>query len=142
MTTGVDAGTILDTGPLVAFLNRRDRHHEWAVEVLGRLAPPLLTCESVISEACFLLRRDVRGPDAVFELLARGLVRIDFVLPPEADDVRRVMKRYADVPMSLADACLVRMSELRPGARVLTLDSDFQRYRRRGRQVIPLLSPR
>lgn len=52
------------------------------------------------------------------------------------------MRRYADVPMSLADACLVRMSELSDDASVLTLDSDFRIYRRLGRQAIPLLTPR
>jgi predicted nucleic acid-binding protein len=142
MITADDFPVIVDAGPLVAFLNRRDTHHSWAVEALGRVRPPLLTCESVISEACFLLRRDAKGADGVLELVARDLLQVAFDLAQELDDVRRLMKRYADVPMSLADACLVRMSERYTKASVLTLDGDFRHYRRRGRQVIPLIAPR
>jgi len=78
----------------------------------------------------------------VFEMLERGLLICRFRADEEAEHLRRLMKRYADVPMSLADACLVRLTEQRRQARLLTLDSDFRRYRRLGRQVIPLVAPR
>jgi predicted nucleic acid-binding protein len=132
---------IVDTGPLVAFLNRRDRFHSWARETLGTIEAPLITCEAVVSEACFLLRSAKGGPDAILELLARGIVQVRFRLDAELGSVRKLMTRYASVPMSLADACLVRMTELDAAARVLTLDADFGIYRRHRRNVVPTIMP-
>ena len=132
---------LVDTGPIVAFLNRRDRWHQWALDRLGAIEPPLDTCEAVLSEACYLLRVTPAGPAAVMELVTRGLLRLTFDLAREAAAVRRLLHRYRTVPMSLADACLARMSELRTDCRLLTLDSAFRNYRRNGRQVIPLISP-
>lgn len=132
---------IVDTGPLVAFLNKRDRYHPWVREVLGTVAPPLFTCESVLSEACFLVRDLPGGPDAVLELVSRGIVRVSFPLANELDAVRRLMKKYQNVPMSVADACLVRMTELERDTAVLTVDSDFRVYRRNRRQVVPTIMP-
>jgi uncharacterized protein len=132
---------ILDTGPLVALLNRRDRDHRWAREVLDGIDPPIFTCDPVLSEACFLLRDLKGGPDAVLELVARGIVRSDFRVASEADALRALMKKFENVPMSLADACLVRMTELDAKSIVLTLDSDFRVYRRNRRQVVPTISP-
>lgn len=132
---------LIDTGPLVALLNRADRHHAWAREVLDTVEPPIFTCEAVVSEACFLLSRIRGGQDAVFELLANDVLRVDFRIPAEVDSLRALMKKFANVPMSLADACLVRMSELEPRSRILTLDSDFRIYRRNKRQMIPTLMP-
>lgn len=133
--------TMVDTGPLVAFLNRQDQHHTWARAQMEVLEPPLLTCEAVLAEACHLLRRAPGGTDALMEMLAREILHVPFRLALELDRVRRLMRRYGDRPMALADACLVRMSEMHAGGRVLTLDRDFQVYRRFGRQAIPLLSP-
>jgi len=132
---------IIDTGPIVAFLNRRERHHAWIVKIMDTLEPPLFTCDSVLSEACFLLKDEHGGADAVLELVARGLIRSDFRTTAEVARVRELMKKFANVPMSLADACLVRMSELETDCRVLTLDSDFKVYRRNRRQLIPTLMP-
>jgi len=132
---------IVDTGPLVALLNRRDRHYQWARDVLDRIEPPLLTCEAVVSEACFLLQRLSGGQDAILELLARSIVRVSFTLDAEVDALRALMKRFADVPMSLADACLVRMTELAPRSQVLTLDAAFRIYRRNRRLMIPTIMP-
>ena len=132
---------IIDTGPLVALLNRRDRWHEWAVRQFGGVVAPLVSCEAVVTEACFLLRGMSGGTDAVLELVDRGLVEVSFQADAAIADLRRLMKRYADVPMAFADACLVRMAEERTGSSVMTLDSDFRRYRRLGRQVIPLIAP-
>jgi predicted nucleic acid-binding protein len=137
----VTANVIIDTGPLVAFLNRRDEWHDWAVAQLTLVAPPLLTCEAVLSEAAFLLRRDHAGVDGLLQLVERQLVTSPFRADDEIDDLRRLMKKYADVPMSLADACLVRMAEKNTRTVVMTLDEDFRTYRRLGRQAIPLITP-
>jgi uncharacterized protein len=134
---------VLDTGPIVALLRRRDPHHGWAKETLSRIAssstPPLATCEAVLVEACFLLRSFVGGEDAVLALVDHLV--LDFRLGAEIAAVRRLMEKYRSVPMSLADACLVRMTENEPDSVVLTLDRDFRVYRRNGRHVVPMLSP-
>lgn len=132
---------LLDAGPLVAFLNRRDRYHEWALAQWARAEPPFLTCEAVLAEACFLLRRSSGGTQAVMQLLARGIVTAPFGLEEEAPAVAKLLFRYASVPMSLADACLVRMAERYPSGIVMTLDRDFRIYRKNGRQVIPTRMP-
>lgn len=132
---------LLDTGPLVAFLNRHDRHHGWAVERLAEIEPPLLTCEAVLAEACHMVRRAPGGARAVAEMVAGGLIEIPFRLGAEVGRIESLLGRYADVPMSLADACLVRLAELETGSAVLTLDSDFHVYRMHGRQVIPVIVP-
>ena len=133
--------TIVDTGPLVALLNLRDAYHVWARDLLDTVEPPLWTCEAVISEACHLVRRIQGGPDAVLGLLDRGVVAARFRLDAELPAVRKLMARYASVPMALADACLVRMTELDPRSVVLTLDPDFRIYRRYGRQIVPTITP-
>jgi len=135
------AVVIVDTGPLVALINRRDTWHGWAKEQFARLEPPLLTCEAVITEAAHLLRRTPDGSDAVLELIGRDLLKLEFDLEAGVQDVRQLMRRYRDVPMSLADACLVKMSERQSDTTVVSLDKDFRRYRRRGRQIIPLIIP-
>lgn len=132
---------LLDTGPLVAFVNRKDQFHGWATETFGSLDPPLWTCESVLSEACFVLRRFEGGPEAVLALVAREIVVPTFALGEEATAVAALMTKYADVPMALADACLVRMTELERETAVLTLDGDFRIYRRNRREPIPLIAP-
>lgn len=132
---------LVDTGPLVAFLNRADRYYKWAVDRAAAISPPLFTCEAVVSEACFLLRDIPNAPDALLELVKRKLVTVPFQLESEITAVKKLMTRYANVPMSLADACLVRMSEQYAGSIVLTLDRDFRIYRRLGRQVIPVITP-
>lgn len=130
---------IVDTGPIVALLNANDARHEWTRDILDRVEPPLLTCEAVISEACFLVRRIRGGQDAVLDLVARGVLSVCFSLTTEIVAVRKLVTRYSNVPMSLADACLVRMSELDDKAAILTLDSDFGIYRRNRRQAIPTI---
>ncbi|MGH9200262.1 MAG: type II toxin-antitoxin system VapC family toxin [Vicinamibacterales bacterium] len=134
-------GVVLDTGPLVALVNARDRHHDWSVLQWSQIEPPLLTCESVISEACFLLGQTRSGAAPVLEMLARNALSTSFRLSEHARNVRSLMRKYSDVPMSVADACLVRMAEITTHSTVLTLDRDFKLYRKHGRQVIPLLIP-
>ena len=132
---------LLDTGPLVSFLAAGLEHHEWAMEEWKRLRPPLLTCEPVLTEAAFLLKREGRDTDPLFALLDRGVIRIGLSIQEQQADLRALMRRYRNRPMSLADACLVRLSEIHAAAEVLTLDSDFRIYRRHGNKVIPLRMP-
>lgn len=132
---------VVDTGPIVALLNRRDNHHLWAREVLDTLEPPLFTCESVVSEACFLLGGLTDGPEAILDLLVADVIRVDFRLDSETSPIRGLMRRFGNVPMSLADACLVRMTEIEPQSVIVTLDSDFRVYRRNRRHVIPTIMP-
>ena len=132
---------ILDTGPLVALLNRRDRHHHWAKDQWAEIDPPLLTCEAVLAEACFLVQPFAAGPTAVLEMVRRSVLDLSFSLAEEASAVSRLLKKYQDVPMSLADGCLVRMAERHSKSVVFTLDSDFKIYRKYRRQRIPTLSP-
>lgn len=132
---------IVDAGPLVAYFKRDDLHHQWSRERVGSLHPPLYSCDSVISEACFLLRRTDSGVDRLMEFVERGIVRLDFAIGSELPAIRKLLRRYRNVPMSLADACLVRMSEVLNEPVIITLDRDFTIYRRHGRQVIPLIAP-
>jgi len=132
---------LLDTGPLVSFLAAGLEHHQWAVEQWKELRPPLLTCEPVLTEAAFLLKREGRDADAIFALLERGVIRVAIAVEKEQADLRALMRRYRNRPMSLADACLVRLSEIHGTAEVLTLDGDFRIYRRHGSKVIPVRMP-
>ncbi|HOA62670.1 MAG TPA: PIN domain-containing protein [Verrucomicrobiota bacterium] len=132
---------MLDTGPLVAFLNRNDWWHDWAKAQMGALPPPLFTCEPVLTEACFLIQRNGGQPADVLKKLQAGVIEVALEIDTEASALETLMRRYEDTPMSLADACLVRLSELHSDCLVFTLDKDFRRYRRHGRQVIPLLAP-
>jgi predicted nucleic acid-binding protein len=100
-----------------------------------------LTCEAVLSEACFLLKGIEGGQAAVFELLKRRVVHLAFRLNEHVNQITWLLRKYSDVPMSLADACLVRMSELHADGLVLTLDDDFRIYRKNKREIIPILSP-
>jgi predicted nucleic acid-binding protein len=132
---------LIDTGPLVAMICAGDRDHAWTVEQFRALAPPLLTCEPVIAEACFLVeRRGVSGA-VILERIENGLLRVALEIEDHCAALKKLMRRYASVPMSLADSCLVRMSEIYPDCKVLTLDSDFGIYRRNGRQMIPMIAP-
>lgn len=134
-------GILADAGPLVAYLDRSDRDHEWAKQTFMQLTRPLLTCEAVIAEALFLLRRGGIDPDGLLSLIRRGLVIPEFSLTKEIGAIQQLMKTYRNVPMSLADACLVRMAEIHENSKVMTLDSDFVIYRKSRRKVIPLLRP-
>jgi len=133
--------TLIDTGPLVAYFNARDRWHTWAVAQMQALRPPLVTCEPVLTETCFLIQRAGGRPADLLGKVRQGALVIGLDVAGEAGAVESLMQRYADTPMSLADACLVRLSELLADCRLFTLDSDFLHYRRNGRQSIPLLRP-
>lgn len=132
---------LLDTGPFVALLCGDDPHHHWARTCLGEHRGTLLTCDAVLGETCFVLRRDGRDPEAAFQMIERGIVRLAFNLAEEFAAVQALFTRYRNVPASLADACLVRMSEQHAGSKVMTLDSDFLIYRRTRSKPVPVLTP-
>ena len=132
---------VVDTGPLVAYFNRRDRWHRWASDQMAALNPPLVTCEPVLTEACLLIQRAGGKPADLIRKIAQRSLTIGIDVEDDASGIESLMQRYADTPMSLADACLVRLTERFSDCRLFTLDSDFEHYRRNGRQVIPLLRP-
>lgn len=134
------SGVLLDTGPLVAYLHPREPYHAWALDIFNYVDPPMITCEPVVAEACFLVSRAKMPAALVVEAVARGGLRIGIELQKEVTAVHALMQRYANVPMSLADACLVRMAEL-TGLPICTLDSDFAIYRAHGRRPLQLISP-
>lgn len=132
--------TICDTGPILAYLNRNDPYHEWAVALMKQVRPPMLVCEPVLTEVAYFLREDGLGLDPLFQLLEREAIRLAFDLSAHWPRVRTLMSRYRQ--MDLADASLVAMTELHTRCRVLTLDQrDFSVYRRNDRQVIDFVSP-
>jgi len=137
----MSAPILIDTGPIVALLCQSDRHHHWARDRFAEIEPPLLSCEAVLAEADHLTRRHGRAPGSVAGLVRRGVIRVGLELAKEIEAVAAIQIRYQDTPASLADACLIRMSEIHDGSRVLTFDSDFRIYRRRGREVIPSWMP-
>lgn len=132
---------IVDTGPLVAFLLETDSHHAWSVECFHELPAPFLTCEPVLTETFYLVSRLHNGRRRFFELLGTGLLNVEFDVLAEREALRKLIYKYADVPMSLADACLVRMAEQNNDAIVFTTDQDFRTYRKNRRQLIPLAIP-
>jgi predicted nucleic acid-binding protein len=132
---------IVDTGPLVALLCKREPNHEWVVNHFTRIEPPLLTCEPVLAEADYLVRRSGYSAALVVELLRRGVLKIALDLQKEVEAIAGIQRKYGDIEASLADSCLVRMAEIHDGSRVMTFDDDFFVYRRLGRRAIPLLHP-
>ena len=132
---------LVDTGPLVAFLCESDGNHEWAAARFRELPAPYLTCEPVLAEAFFLVSRHAGGVRRFFDLLGAGLLEVDFLVLREREALWKLIHKYEDLPMSLADACLVRLAELNPAASVFTLDSHFRVYRKHGRQQIPVILP-
>lgn len=132
---------LADTGPLVAFFDSSSSEHGWVVEQFKSLTAPLETCEPVISEVLFLLKRAGIAPDPLFEMIERDVLRLSFRLSDEFQAVRKLLQKYKSLPTSLADACLVRMSETTTESVVFTLDRDFLVYRRNRMHAIPLLAP-
>ncbi|SRR5712691_1913329 len=129
---------IADTGFLVAFANRSDMHHEWAVGVAQRVTEPLLTCEAVVAETAFHLR----STSLALAMITEGLVVLRFSVYEHLPQLAALAKRYADREPDLADLCVIRMSELFPRHSVITVDrQDFRVYRRNKRETIPLISP-
>ena len=128
---------IADTGFLVAFGNRRDRYHAWAVELADKATEPLLTCEAVLAEASFQLA----STELVLAMVTEGLVKLAFDASAHTDRLAHLARKYGDRSPDLADLCVVRMSELNPRHPVVTVDKDFRVYRRNGRETIPVIFP-
>ncbi|HLY04497.1 MAG TPA: PIN domain-containing protein [Rhizomicrobium sp.] len=129
---------IADTGLLVAFANRNDRFHAWALSIADQVSVPLLTCEAVLAETAFHLSRC----SIAFEMVRSGLVTLAFSAKDHMSHLESLADRYADRHPDLADLCLIRMSELHPKHPVITVDrDDFRVYRRNKREVIPLICP-
>jgi uncharacterized protein len=133
------ASVLVDASFVVALFNRRDSSHRWAATQSANHARPWLTCEAAISEAFFLLGPP--GVPALRTLLRRGVLRPAFDLGDQMDSIMELMEKYASVPMSLADACLVRMTETLSNPLLLTTDTDFRIYRRHSRHVVPCVMP-
>jgi predicted nucleic acid-binding protein len=134
------ASVIVDASFLVTLLNRRETNHRWANSQALQYPPPWKTCEAVISETLFLL-----GPSGISTfaaLLRRGAIVTSFRFEDSMEEVLALMRKYSDVPMSFADACLVRMAETLTDPLLLTTDSDFRIYRRHSRQTLPCVMPR
>ncbi len=130
-----------DAGVIVGLIYERDQWNEWTREQAAVLPVPYLTCEAVITEACYLLQDISDGEDKVLQMIELGVLQVSFSLPAEVKTVKALMKKYKNVPMSLADACLVRMCELTENSVVFTVDSDFHIYRKNGKRKIDLIIP-
>lgn len=134
------AGVLVDTGPLVAYFCAKDSYHSWAVRQFASFAPPSLTCEPVVTEACFLLERAGVPASKLLAKVGQGAFRIGLHLDSEIAAIDELAVRYKDLPMSLADACLVRLAEV-SGGPICTLDSDFLVYRKHRRRHLDLITP-
>ncbi len=132
---------IADAATIVALIDKRDGFHQWTASQAANLPLPFLTCEAVISESCYLLRNIYQGEKTVLTYLKKGILQIDFSLSNEIEAIENLMQKYETVPMSLADACLFRMSELTDNSSVFTLDGDFHIYRKNGKRKIDLIIP-
>lgn len=132
---------LIDAGPLVAIINRRDQWHSWSQDEFSRHAEPFLTCDAVLSEAFHLLENVPHGSLALIKMLDRKIILCRFACEIHWPALSAILRKYADQPMSLADACLVRMAEFHPQARIFTTDGDFRVYRKSDRRIIPLISP-
>jgi len=125
---------------MVAYLNRHDRYHGWAVSAMQHVAAPMLTSEAVLTEVAYFLREDDLAVDPLFQLIERGAIAVDFDLSAHWPRVRTLMARYRQ--MDLADASIVVLSELHARSQVLTVDRrDFTVYRRNDRRMIDLVAP-
>lgn len=138
--SAVTKAVVLDAGPWVAYLRRSDKHHAWAREQFAA-REAFVSCEPVLAEVCARLQYCGNDPLLALEFLSAGVVTLDFNLQANLLAVQNLMRKYGDRPMDLADACLVRMTELEPRSLVVTTDADFSFYRRNGREVVPHVLP-
>ena len=128
--------TIIDTGPLVSYLDRRENNHLRIKKQFKELKVPLLTCEPVIVETCFILGNLSPAIQELGNWIGKGILKIDFSLHYNHDRVFPLMKKYRNLPMSLADACLVSIYESSENSRIFTLDHHFEIYRTPSRRII------
>src|SRR5262245_44931174 len=133
---------IVDTGPLVAFFDRSEKHHTWVADRIEELEAPLLVCEAVLTEAAYLLGAHPKAQDTLLDFVQTGALSLSFRVDEHTTEIRKLLNKYRDTPMSLADACVVRMAELHETHSVFTLDSDFATYRKHGRTPLSLIHPK
>ena len=124
---------------IVALLDRDERYHKQCVEIVSEVIGPLVTCEAAIAEACYLLRRTPGAVEAIIKNVANGIFQIPIRLADQASAVGKLLKKYRNVPIDLADACLVDLADQTDSAQILTLDRDFEIYRWRSRRKFELL---
>ena len=133
---------LLDTGVIVACLDQSERFHDRCVQVIGGLTSPLITCEAVIAEGCYLLRNVKGASEAILANVAEGIFQIPLQLPQSAGPVRHILRKYRDHTIDLADACLIHLATAFNADEILTLDRDFDVYRwgrnRPFRRLLPL----
>ncbi len=132
---------VVDTGPLVSFLDHHDNYYSWITDLANTFAVPWLVCEPVLTEAWFLLRRIPSAQRALLTILDEGLIKIDFALDQHMSAISDLCQKYSDLPMSLADACIVLMAEAHPQHCVCTIDRDFLVYRRQDKSPVKLIAP-
>lgn len=130
---------LVDAGFVVALLSNRDNYHQWAASQASDFPPPWSTCEAALSEAYHLLGE--RGAPSVGALVRRRALIISFQVAEHLEPVTKLIEKYSNIPMSLADGCLVRMTEIFADPVILTTDQDFRIYRRHSRQVVPCVTP-
>ncbi len=130
---------LLDTGVVVALLDRSERYHARCAEAVGELERPLVTCEAVIAESCYLLRRLPGAAETILENVARGVFHIPFQLSQSAAPVAAIMRKYRDQPADFADACLIHLADELNAGEILTLDREFVQYRWRKTRRFDLL---
>jgi uncharacterized protein len=131
---------LLDTGVIVALLDRSEKFHRQCAEAVRKLDAPLITCEAVLAESCYLVRNLPGAPEAIIANAAEGIFQIPFQLSREAVAVRTILRKYQDRAIALADACLIQLANEFETGDVLTLDKDFEIYRwgrNRAFQLLP-----
>jgi predicted nucleic acid-binding protein len=130
---------LLDTGVIVALFDSTDKHHRLCDEITAQITQPFVTCEAVLMEACYLLRKYPAAVDSILENVERGIFQVPFQLNRSSGAVRAIRSKYADLPASLADACLVQLADESDSGRILTLDKHFLQYRWRRNKPFELL---
>jgi len=130
---------LLDTGVIVALLDRSEKHHDRCAAAIAELEQPLVTCEAVIGESCYLLQRLPGAAETVLENVVRGVFQVPFQLSRSAVSVRSIMHKYRDQPADFADACLIHLADDLDTGEILTLDRDFELYRWRKNRPFHLL---
>ena len=132
---------LLDTGVIVALLDRSERQHQTCVSIVKALTQPLVTCEAVVAESCYLVREMPSAADAILENVEKQIFQVPFSVARSASAVRRILRRYRDQNIDLADACLIRLAEEVETGEILTLDADFRVFRWRRNRPFELLIP-
>jgi len=132
---------LIDAGPIVAFLNKNDQHHPFVEKQMRNYPPPFYTCEAVVTESFFLMSRIPRGEDKLIELLETSHIQLETSYSNHSKQIHELIKKYSNIPMSFADACLVQMAENTDNKSVFTIDRDFQIYRLPNGNPISLISP-